>query len=524
MDFEKKDSSGYLDGVPFRIGSKFCPPRNVQLPFACAPLFPLDLLEEEYDFSLEKEVLKSSEKDVLQEPQTVPKVIDGNGASEASSQLSPVQAEGSEHLGNLNPNSGPTNFGAPSWQPSSILQPQSLSHSKTSENGPPSPTKNSSKNINLSDFENDTSSPFDYMELQTINDLEELSSVFQGLGGNKPKVFTEGDKSCVYSSCNTSLPSLNSETKEQTLTNFSKSVSFPMHQESCFLISDSHSSTNTTSCDQSKVSTLDMDSSDMNGCSQLSCSFPGISSLPNFYHEVAEQHAGNSVIFRGKDSVSFSALSQVPPAASFSSTPTVGHMNSHTQGWSSSHQCKAGGVLRSSKSVSDLHSLPQLEDTSSTSFPTSVRSHTPPPSIANQVLGNEKGLIKDSSRENDSSSSPSLPDPYFELEENERQFIDSVTDMGFPRGQVARTVKHLGTDDKKVVEHLCQIQTLEESGYDSLEAEAALHLHDYNSDEARKYLDLLIKIQSLGFDKTAIKKALVQNKNDMNGAINSLLS
>lgn len=522
MDSEKKDSSGYLDGVPFRIGSKFCPPRNVQLPFACAPLFPLDLLEEEYDFSLEKEVLKSSTNDVLQE-ETIPKTMDGNGTSEASSQLSPLKAENSEQLGNLNPNPGATNFSAPSWQSSSILQPQSLSHSKTSENGPLSPTKNSSKNINLSDFENDTSSPFDYMELQTINDLEELSNVFQGLNVNKPKTFTEGDKSCVYSSCNTSLPSLNSETKEQTLTNFSKSVSFPMHQESRFLISDSHSSTNTPSCDLSNVSTVNMDSRNMNGSSQLSCSFPGISSLPNFYQEVGEQqHAGNSVVFRGKDSVSFSALSQVPPAASFSSTTTVGHMNSHTQGLSSSHQGKAGGVLRSSKSVSDLHSLPQLEDSSS--FPTSVRSHTPPPSIANQVLDNEKSLKKDLSHENDSGSSASLPDPYFELEETERQFVDSVTDMGFPRDQVARTVKHLGTDDKKVVEHLCQIQTLEESGYDSLEAEAALHLHDYNSDEARKYLDLLIKIQSLGFDKTAIKKALVQNKNDMNGAINSLLS
>lgn len=35
----------------------------------------------------------------------------------------------------------------------------------------------------------------------------------------------------------------------------------------------------------------------------------------------------------------------------------------------------------------------------------------------------------------------------------------------------------------KVVEHLCTIQSLEESGYDPLEAEAALHLHDYNQDE-----------------------------------------
>lgn len=33
--------------------------------------------------------------------------------------------------------------------------------------------------FSLAEFENDTSSPFDYVELQTINDLEELNSVFQ---------------------------------------------------------------------------------------------------------------------------------------------------------------------------------------------------------------------------------------------------------------------------------------------------------------------------------------------------------
>lgn len=35
------------------------------------------------------------------------------------------------------------------------------------------------KNINISDFESDTSSPFDNMELKTINELEELASVLK---------------------------------------------------------------------------------------------------------------------------------------------------------------------------------------------------------------------------------------------------------------------------------------------------------------------------------------------------------
>lgn len=41
------------------------------------------------------------------------------------------------------------------------------------------PTFKTVKSINPRDFENDTSSPFDNVELQTIDDMSELSSVFQ---------------------------------------------------------------------------------------------------------------------------------------------------------------------------------------------------------------------------------------------------------------------------------------------------------------------------------------------------------
>ncbi|CAH1977955.1 unnamed protein product [Acanthoscelides obtectus] len=34
------------------------------------------------------------------------------------------------------------------------------------------------KNINISDFENDTYSPFDNMELKSINDIEELAQIW----------------------------------------------------------------------------------------------------------------------------------------------------------------------------------------------------------------------------------------------------------------------------------------------------------------------------------------------------------
>jgi hypothetical protein len=58
-------------------------------------------------------------------------------------------------------------------QYSAILTPLPASAKNSSSNSNPKST------FNFSDFENDTSSPFDNVELKTINDLEELAHVLQ---------------------------------------------------------------------------------------------------------------------------------------------------------------------------------------------------------------------------------------------------------------------------------------------------------------------------------------------------------
>lgn len=50
----------------------------------------------------------------------------------------------------------------------------------------------------------------------------------------------------------------------------------------------------------------------------------------------------------------------------------------------------------------------------------------------------------------DNSSIVGLPDPYNELSEEDRKFVDAIADMGFSRAQVSRSVKHLGSDEKNV--------------------------------------------------------------------------
>lgn len=80
--------------------------------------------------------------------------------------------------------------------------------------------------INLSDFENDTSSPFDYMELQTINDLEELSNVFQGLNNKY-----SSDVS-VYKENTSATESANEN--NAPFSNVSKSMSFPLQNSDVY--------------------------------------------------------------------------------------------------------------------------------------------------------------------------------------------------------------------------------------------------------------------------------------------------
>ena len=54
-----------------------------------------------------------------------------------------------------------------------------------------------------------------------------------------------------------------------------------------------------------------------------------------------------------------------------------------------------------------------------------------------------------------SSTTPTLPDPYSSLKPQQQKVVDSISDMGFPRSRVARTVDKLGEDGKKVLHVVC---------------------------------------------------------------------
>lgn len=522
MDSHFKDGSSYIEGVPVKISKQFWPPRPVSLPQAIDTRTPAELLSIQYDFSLERSVIEYSEKRLKELEEAKQKPKQGSANPENS-------AGGSSIPGESIPKSSAQH--ALPWQSDTILQPQQ----PPDKDKTPLEDKNTRTKINLSDFENDTSSPFDYMELQTINDLEELNSVFQGIHSSEP----------ISSSETSSVPG------EDSVPTVAKSVSFPLPQNSWQTTSEKISAsqsedfgninktgaestaylTNLSSPSQRVASVIEEDA----GSSVAkSVSYPlpqnpwQISSDP-ITSSLSQGFVANVRNFPSSSNGHSAFSSSVPKAmkdfscdnSSFSNLSQVPYIPSNAGG-----SCEKASSLRGSKSYTDIRSISEME---SVTVGIRERSHTPPSfnSGAKEPVIESLPINENHFQKPPNASSNGIihdeNSAYEELDAAAKHFVDCITEMGFPKGQVARAVKHLGADEKKVVELLCHIQALEESGYDSSEAEAALHLHDYNRDQAKEFLDLVNQFQDLGFEKDAVKKALVQNKNDWNKTIDALL-
>ncbi|KAJ7365756.1 Ubiquitin-associated protein 1 [Desmophyllum pertusum] len=148
-----------LVGVEVKIGEKFRPPKKVTLPVGWQQKDPSAALSLTYDFSLEKDVI--SKADALRASKQEQLEI-----SLAESQVASSSAETLP-----NQNSVFSNVGSEILQP--VVAP-GTGHKKNDSFG--GKGKNA---IDLADFEGDTSTPFELVELQTINDLDELKNVLQ---------------------------------------------------------------------------------------------------------------------------------------------------------------------------------------------------------------------------------------------------------------------------------------------------------------------------------------------------------
>ncbi|KAL4141549.1 hypothetical protein QTP88_004174 [Uroleucon formosanum] len=156
-----KNGFSYIDGIPVKIIEKYKPPKKIALPGVLQHKPTSNALKTQYDFNLEKNVL---------EKMSIWSKIREEAQIKRHSQAAEFKKQDYLDLDKL------TLLNPAQPQNTQVLQPipaQQMNFKMSSYD------TMLTKNINISDFESDTSSPFDNMELKTINDLEELASVLK---------------------------------------------------------------------------------------------------------------------------------------------------------------------------------------------------------------------------------------------------------------------------------------------------------------------------------------------------------
>ncbi|CAH1972891.1 unnamed protein product [Acanthoscelides obtectus] len=169
----------YTDSIKVKISEKYKPPPRINLPMTYAQRLILNKQTQDsdlyYEFGLENGVLdqikawRGSRLQMLQDRKLrVEKARDE--IKECLQQAKQKTDNGTINTTNIE------STGIPVSQPmnhhSNILTPVPLSCTKSQVT-----MEVKDNNINIVDFENDTYSPFDNMELKSINDIEELAQV-----------------------------------------------------------------------------------------------------------------------------------------------------------------------------------------------------------------------------------------------------------------------------------------------------------------------------------------------------------
>ncbi|XP_014279213.1 ubiquitin-associated protein 1 [Halyomorpha halys] len=144
-----------MEGIPVKISEKYKPPRRIALPASVQNKLNTVIQFEKYDFGLERFVLEQMAK--LKEQQ---KLMDAKPVPSSNSEEKTISLNQNKIENILTPVPLKPHIG-------SVSNPQQVIGG-----------------FNISDFENDTSSPFDSVELKTINEMEVLAHVLGGTSVN----------------------------------------------------------------------------------------------------------------------------------------------------------------------------------------------------------------------------------------------------------------------------------------------------------------------------------------------------
>jgi hypothetical protein len=497
-----------LDAVPFVISDKFRPPAKVTVPMSFEVGNPSEVLFMEYNPNLEEAVLVQSKKAHAAQQAAVQAVLSSSRKDVVTSaentqaedivlpQVFEVNTELTNTMPLLHERSGyvhsPMN-GSNILLPTPVIAPVNNSwSSKHVEVG----SGSTLPNIDLKDFENEQD-PFENLSLCVMDDRAELSKVFHSSESSlRP------------------LATVTQAVNDQIIAATQKS----------FLTKNGH------------IHYVDVNDTDDTSSSRLN----NVSSRPvqprwpvgNFEYARTDEASIHTV----PGSV-VHPLDNLPLNRKITTSSSINYMPDRDVG------CVTGPghlppqalsyslPLRSAKSTPDISSL---IDEYSASLSSAQRIPSPVNHVEHCHLRTASKMEVQNLPEMHTLGtlpvpglcSTSLAEPsniYLSLSLEAKHFVDSISTMGFDKLDIARAVSKLGTDEKLVLDHLCQLAQLKEKGHESYEAAMALFLFDSCTEKAEIYLKLSKNFMELGFSRESIKDALISSNLDEDKSLDLLI-
>lgn len=481
----------YMENVPVKISEQYKPPPKVSLPQSVIQKLntteiPSPLLD--YDFSLEENVIKKMvewrkyretesetrrERNRIREIQRMKQIeekqkilltaVSYPNAEDLSSDDEDGGAEDDDAESPLSIHSitTPNNKSIVQCSPSqkcfdTILTPTIVPDASASSFNPIN-SSNNIKKINYSDFENDTSSPFDNIELKTINDLRILGEVFKihSTGTSEDDSHTESTESNNQVACTSNLNTIDN----------SQAMVQQQQQTNMYAPSSSQNANHLYAYNQAIQNNVNM-----NGIAKQDYYY--IQNNQN-YDNYMYSNINYSVNPAVASTTTIHSTGQFNYPLEYISTTNVDYFND-TAGTTIGVQ----NAKNKSKSVPDI--LKELNDEVRDSEMRRQRNHS------QTIQDSEKNKVNNAIDSNN--KKPEVDEFFQQLSPSSQILAKKISVMGFPLEQVSRVAKLFDNDDKKILDHLIVLNELIEYGFEESRISEALIKFDNNKEKALDFL------------------------------------
>lgn len=523
-------SSSALRGVQLKIGEKFKPPAKVTLPMGWKTRDPSQILGLTYDFSLEEEVIRKVEDEKQAKEQEL--------SAQKAKELLKVQPSTPviAHMGG------------------DILLPTTVSSAGTNNQ------KENKAAINYKDFEGDSDTPFELVELQSINNMDALKSVLQPeLRSDAPATSVTTPADDVPSDGNTATTSDPQATSGNPFNPMGTGTTTSGITFSNSLINPSVSLNIPPQYSQNgypggdTVTNAGVDTrQDLNPFAPHNAGLPTMvvdnqPPVSNINTPVSQQQntsvssASNTSLQTNRKPPMSGAIRVLPVPALRSSPRGAEDIVNEQSNMVPPSALNDGGVLPSTK---QKRPVPKPRNKLAPLKNTAGPSEAPPPlppkkqksqpiydSVPNTPVSMDEKLLKRYSSPLPPISPPAtanvsstIPDPCSSMSSEERELVKKVSSMGFPTPRVARAVKNLGCKENEVLEFLISVNDMCNLGYSENQVEMVLKDKDSDQDttKAKKFLSLIAQFKELGFQEEKIFDALKKSECDSNKTLDIL--